>query len=443
VDRALSKIKFKLDRLRATSQHAKGEGLRYGRNRANRASEELRHRKRRAQQPLCYPVCRHRGAAKPSILRRNIDLDVGSSCGQLAYFVFRNCTLVYAHRVADRSRSQHHELGPTVVANDQPLVDRAGRRRTPPHRGQRRHVHPSTVNLSSIGARSRSAYAPNVAIGTLPNPRAGIARAVRERIAGDFEAQHAEIWREGERWFSEQDAIWRVHADTSMFIGGIRALLMQSLHPVALQAVADQAGFRRDFWGRFQRTSRYLAITTYGTVLDAERAIAVVRAIHRRVTGRTPDGRRYSAEDPHLLMWVHVAEVDSFLKAFQVFGAEKLSAAEADEYVRQMGSVAARLGLLEPPNTVAELMSIIDSYRPELSGSSQAAREASDLLLVHPPFAGVTRAAYHVLAASAVSIVPAWARRELRLPALPITERALIRPLGRSAMQTLRWALSE
>ena len=110
-----------------------------------------------------------------------------------------------------------------------------------------------------------------MAIGTLPNPRAGLARAVRERIAGDFEAQHAEIWRTGERWFTEQDAIWRVHADTSMFIGGIRALLLQSLHPVAMQAVAEHAGFREDFWGRFQRTSKYLALTTYGTVPDAER----------------------------------------------------------------------------------------------------------------------------------------------------------------------------
>jgi uncharacterized protein (DUF2236 family) len=288
------------------------------------------------------------------------------------------------------------------------------------------------------------AYAPNVAIGTLPNPRATIARAVRDRVAGDFEAQHAEIWRDGARWFSEQDAIWRVHADTSMFIGGIRALLMQSLHPIALQAVVDHAGFQRDFWGRFQRTSRYLALTTYGTIPDAERAIAGVRAIHRRVRGTTPEGRPYSADDPHLLMWVHVAEVNSFLEAFQVFGAERLTTDKADEYVRQMGSLAARLGLLYPPDTVAELKSIMDSYRPELSGSNQAAREASDLLLVHPPFGGgISRAAYHILAASAVSIVPAWARTELRLPALPITERTLIRPLGRSAMQTLRWALSE
>jgi uncharacterized protein (DUF2236 family) len=281
-----------------------------------------------------------------------------------------------------------------------------------------------------------------VAIGTLPNPRATIARAVRDRIAGDFERQHAEIWREGERWFREQDAIWRVHADASMFIGGIRALLMQALHPVALQAVVDHAGFHRDFWGRFQRTSRFLALTTYGTVPDAERAIAAVRAIHRRVTGIMPDGRPYAADDPHLLMWVHVAEVDSFLKAFQVFGAEKLSAAHADEYLRQTGSVAARLGVVDPPKSVTELRLIMDSYLPELSGSG-AAREASDLLLVHPPFSGLTRAGYYLLSASAVSILPPWARSELRLPALPITERALIRPLGRSALHTLRWALSE
>ena len=281
-----------------------------------------------------------------------------------------------------------------------------------------------------------------MAIETLPNPRATIAKTVRDRIAGDFEAQHAEIWRDGERWFSEQDAIWRIHADASMFIGAIRALLLQSLHPVALQAVVDHAGFRRDFWGRFQRTSRYLALTTYGTIPDAERAIAAVRAIHRRVTGIMPDGNPYAADDPHLLMWVHIAQVDSFLKAFQVFGAEKLTSADADEYVRQSGSVAARLGVVDPPNTVAELTSIMAGYLSEVSGSG-AAREASDLLLVHPPFTGLTRAGYHVLAAGAVSILPPWARMELRLPALPITERALIRPLGRSAMHTLRWALSE
>jgi uncharacterized protein (DUF2236 family) len=279
-----------------------------------------------------------------------------------------------------------------------------------------------------------------VVIGTFQNPRATIAKAVRERVAGDFEAQHAEIWRTGERWFTEHDAIWRVHGDTSMFIGAIRALLLQSLHPVAVQAVAEHAGFHADFWGRFQRTSRYVALTTYGTVPDAERVITAVRTIHQRVTGTTPDGRPYSADDPHLLMWVHVAEVDSFLKAFQAFGAETLTADEADEYVRQTGSVAARLGVIEPPVTVTELTEILENYRPELSGAGHA-REASSLLLVHPPFAGLARVGYHLLAAGAVATLPAWARVELLLPTLPITERVLMRPLARSAMRALRWAL--
>lgn len=279
-----------------------------------------------------------------------------------------------------------------------------------------------------------------MSIGTLVNPRVSLARAVRERIAGDFEAQHAEIWREGERWFTEQDAIWRVHGDTSVFIAAIRALLLQSLHPVAMQAVAEHAGFEADFWGRLQRTTRYIALTTYGTVGDAERAIAAVRAVHRRVTGTTPDGRPYSADDPHLLMWVHIAEVDSFLSAFHAFGAEKLSAAEADEYVRQAGSIAERLGVVNPPLTVLQLTDTIESYRPELSGSGTA-RRASNLLLVQPPFAGLARAGYQMLAAGAVATLPAWARLELKLPTLPVTERVLIRPLARSAMGALRWAL--
>jgi uncharacterized protein (DUF2236 family) len=281
-----------------------------------------------------------------------------------------------------------------------------------------------------------------MAIATLVNPRVSLARAVRERVAGDFEAQHAEISREGERWFTEQDAIWRVHGDTSVFIGAIRALLLQSLHPVAMQAVAEHAGFDADFWGRFQRTSRYVALTTYGTVPDAERAIAAVRAIHRRVTGTTPDGTPYSADDPHLLMWVHIAEVDSFLSAFRTFGAGKLVAADADEYVSQAGSIAARLGVIEPPRTVLELTEIMESYRPELSGSGLA-RQATNLLLVQPPFTGLARAGYHVLAAGAISTLPAWARVELRLPTLPLAERVLMKPLAGTAMRALRWALSE
>ena len=281
-----------------------------------------------------------------------------------------------------------------------------------------------------------------MSFGLLDRSRATLANAVRGRIAGpDFESHHARIWHTpGDRWFAATDPIWRVHADTAMFIGGIRALLLQSLHPVAMAAVSEHSGFRGDPWGRLQRTSHYLATTTYGTVPDAERMLAVVRAIHGRVRGTAPDGTPYRADDPHLLAWVHVAQIDSFLAAYDHFGATALTPDERDTYVHQSGLVAARLGVITPPQTTAELQAQLEAFRPELKITDQA-REASELLLRNPPLGLLERPAYALLAAGAISALPAWARAELALPTLPVADRLVARPLARSMMRTLRWAL--
>lgn len=274
--------------------------------------------------------------------------------------------------------------------------------------------------------------------------RAGLARSLRDRIGGsEFNETHQQIWfTAGERWFSESDVIWRVHADTAMFIGGIRALLLQSLHPVAMQGVSEHSGFRGDPWGRLQNTSRYLATTTYGTVEDAERSIRIVRAIHRRVQGTTPEGRAYRADDPDLLGWVHAAEVDSIITTFQAFGPARLSPDEVDEYVRQSGTVAQRLGVVDPAQTWRRNEELMAAYRPELR-STPAARDVAQLLLRDPPITGPSRLGYGVLAAGAVSTIPAWMRATLMLPTLPAADRLLVRPLARSAMATLRWALAD
>ena len=105
----------------------------------------------------------------------------------------------------------------------------------------------------------------------------------------------------GPRWFPPGSPIQRVHGDTSMYIGGLRALLLQSLHPLAMAAVDDFSDFRHDVWGRLARTSTFLAETTFAAAPDAERAVAVVRAVHRHIAGTAPDGRPYRADDPHLL----------------------------------------------------------------------------------------------------------------------------------------------
>jgi uncharacterized protein (DUF2236 family) len=232
-----------------------------------------------------------------------------------------------------------------------------------------------------------------------------------------------------------------VHADASMFVGGLRALLLQSLHPLAMAGVAQHSDYRGDPWGRLQRTSTFLAVTTFGTATDAQRAVDKVRGIHRRVRGQAPDGRDYRADDPHLLEWVHIAEVDSFLQAYQLYGAAPLDQAGRDDYVADTARVAAALGVLDPPRTEADLRSRLAGYRSELS-STEAAREAARFLLITPPLSLLARAPYGVLAASAVSMLPPWARLPLRLPYLPPLEATAIRLSGRVLVSGIRWALS-
>ena len=184
----------------------------------------------------------------------------------------------------------------------------------------------------------------------------------------------------------------------SMFVGGLRALLLQSLHPLAMAGVAQHSDYRTDPWGRLQRTADYLAVTTFGPAVDAELVVARVRAVHERVKGTARDGRSYSAGDPHLLRWVHICEVDSFLAAHRVYGAEPLTRAEADAYVADMAIVAERLGVNHAPRTVSELRAEFREYRPELRGTPEA-REAARFLLVDPPLPLVARGPYTVLGA--------------------------------------------
>lgn len=266
--------------------------------------------------------------------------------------------------------------------------------------------------------------------------------ALRARVAGDDATERAKvIWgREGERWFTPDDPVWRVHADASMFPGGVAALLLQSLHPLAMAGVAGHSGYRGDPWGRLQRTSHFLATTTFGTVDDAEAAIARVRGIHERVRGRDPQGRPYRASDPRLLRWVHVAEAHSFLTAYQRYAVQPLTPAEADTYVAQSALVAARLGATELPTTVAELGAALTGFRPELEATDEA-RAAARFLLLEPPLPWPARPGYGLIASGGVAVLPRWARRALRLPVdgpLP----ALAGGAGRVGTRAVRWAMA-
>jgi uncharacterized protein (DUF2236 family) len=275
--------------------------------------------------------------------------------------------------------------------------------------------------------------------------RTWLASELRSLVVGrhEHERRHARdvIDRSGPRWFPDDAPIRRVHADPAMFIGGLRAILLQSLHPLAMAGVADHSDFRRDPWGRLQRTASFLAATTYGTVDDAEAAVERVKRVHARVRGTAPDGRPYAADDPHLLRWVHVAELDSFLAANRCYATTPLEAHERDEYVADMAVIAAALGVPAPPMTVRAMRDQLRSFRRELRGTSDA-RQVARYLVFDPPLGITGRGPYAAIAGAAVGLLPLWARIPLRLPWMPMTEQLVVRPAGLAVTRVLGWAMS-
>ena len=272
----------------------------------------------------------------------------------------------------------------------------------------------------------------------LASVRSRLGGSVRLLIAGDSEPRTASAPSD-EGLFDADSVVRRVHQDPAMFIGGLRALLLQTLHPRAMAGVADHSDYRTDPWGRLRRTGQFLGVTTYGSAVDAHATIDRIRRIHERVTGVTPEGEPYSATDPHLLTWVHVTEVDSFLAAHQRYGRDHLTPADADRYVAEMAIVARLLGAEDVPETVAELRSWLVGIRPELRAGGQA-RDAVRFLLV-PPLPLVARPAYAVIAAASIGLLPGWSRRMLWLPVAPLSDPLVVRPAARALVATLGWAL--
>jgi len=190
-----------------------------------------------------------------------------------------------------------------------------------------------------------------------------------------------------------------------------------------------------------QRTSTFLAVTTFGTAQHAQQMIDRIRAVHSQVRGTTPDGEPYAASDPHLLRWVHIAEIDSFLRAHQAYGSRQLDAAGCDRYIAETGRVAQALGVLDPPLNRAELAAQLAAYRPELRGTP-AARDAARFLLLQAPLPLPARLGYGFLAAAAVGLMPRWTRWPLRLPYLPLAEATVVRAAGWGITTGIRFALT-
>jgi uncharacterized protein (DUF2236 family) len=219
-----------------------------------------------------------------------------------------------------------------------------------------------------------------------------------------------------------------------MIVGGLRALLIQALEPRAMAAVDQHSDYRTDPWKRLTRTSEFITLTIYGDTEAALGAIRRVRAVHDRIEGVDPHtGEHYRADDPELLLWVHAAEVDSFLSAYESFAS--ITRADADRYVAEMATVGELLGIPTStiPMDVASLRNYLKHHRLMNTPTS---KDALKFVLfppaklpdgVLPPVPGARlllipgRAGWSVLTTAAIATLPARVRRAYRLPWVPLS----------------------
>ena len=236
--------------------------------------------------------------------------------------------------------------------------------------------------------------------------------------------------------FGPGSVTWKLHAEPILLLGGLRSLYLQALHPRAVAAVSQNSGYRGDPWGRLQRTSAYVGTVVFGSTAEAEQAASRVRRLHSRLSAVDPrTGERFRVDEPELLRWVHVAEVESFLTT-AIRAGLRLTAEEIDRYYTEQVRAAELVGI-DPaavPATAAEVAAYYEEIRPELS-LSRAGAEAALFLTVPPApeigagrllrlglTLGPTRWAYTGVAATAIGLLPPWARRMYGGPGWPTTD---------------------
>ncbi len=226
---------------------------------------------------------------------------------------------------------------------------------------------------------------------------------------------------------------WRVIGDATAFVGGIRALLVQTAHPEVVAGVEQHSRYRDDPLGRLTRTSLYVTETTYGAMPEVEAAVATVLGAHRAVRGRSERNRPYSAGHPEMAAWVHNVLTDSFLVAYQEYGPDTLTTAEADRFVEEQTRIGALLGADPLPTTAADLASWIDEH-PDIAVSDAQAHAIE--FLRNPPLSRPVKAGYSLLFQAAAATLP---NRVAGI--VGVDARRGGRRVGGAAVTSLRWAL--
>jgi uncharacterized protein (DUF2236 family) len=244
---------------------------------------------------------------------------------------------------------------------------------------------------------------------------------------------------EGAGFYMPSDAPWVVHANMATLVGGVRALLMQAMHPGSLAGVRQHSRYKDDPLGRLAGTIQWLTVTTYAARDSILREASRVRGMHGRVRGSYVDAqgneRTYDASDPELLLWVHIAFMDSFLRCHQTYAAVPIPGG-ADAYVRLWGKSVEPLGLESAPDSEAALLEQLSHFEPQLVVSDDT-REVMAWLR-NPPLPPMARTVYRLLFQAAVVTLPESYRKMTGFRTLP---RWIILPATRGFLRFLRFAI--
>ncbi|MDY7528595.1 MULTISPECIES: oxygenase MpaB family protein [unclassified Cryobacterium] len=218
-------------------------------------------------------------------------------------------------------------------------------------------------------------------------------------------------------FFGPGSAAWAVHGGMATMVAGIRALLMQTLHPGAMAGVHDWSRYREDPLGRLSGTIQWLVTVTFADTTVATDESTRVGRFHDRVTGTYLDAagvsRPYAAGDAELLSWVHIVFTDAFLESHKLWGGSIPGG--ADGYVREWAKAGELVGVQNPPRSAAELAAQLAAFTDAgVLKSDERVAEAVRFIR-NPPLRRGMLPFYRVMFAGAVASLPREYRQLLGL----------------------------
>lgn len=242
--------------------------------------------------------------------------------------------------------------------------------------------------------------------------------------------------------FGPDSVTWKVHSHPAGIVGGLSSLMFQCLHPLAMAGVAEHSDYKSNPFGRLSRTASFVGATTFAATPVAEHVIAHVNHVHTFINGIAPDGRPYSATDPELLRWVHVAEMVSILNAHRRYHPFPVRGADLDRYFDETAVVVEKLGGTDIPRSRAEVRQYLRDVRGDLVCGDQA-KDTMAFLMTPIGDDPVSKGISTLLVQAAVDLLPGWVQAMHGITRPPGFDALSVRPATFALLQTLAVLMGE